>query len=110
LRLQWDCRRTDTGACEKIDNDIELNPDCSSRGYPTVTVVPPAANGRIATEPGEEFPHYPKDSDNDACNKQRVPVTAIYYTSKSGYVGPAAVSVITPTGTLCCAAYKIVVQ
>src|SRR5947209_555494 len=67
-----------------------LNPDCSSMGYPTVTVVTPPANGRLVVSKGRDFPNYPPSNPRSFCNTRRTPGTVVEYRPNRGFVGSDA--------------------
>jgi hypothetical protein len=79
---------------------LELNPDCTSVGNPTIFVVTPPSHGTLSVEQGTAYPNFPKDNQRYECNRQKAPAALIYYQSSGGYAGPdtATIEVLLPSG------------
>jgi hypothetical protein len=70
-----------------VDDFMDLNPDCSSIGYPEVRVRESVDSGKLTISQGRAFPFYEKDNERSRCNKRRVPATSIRYVAKRGFKG-----------------------
>jgi len=79
-----------------------INPDCTARGYSTMTVTQQPQHGRVRITRGSDFVTIPESNARSACNRRRVPGVGIHYTAPRGYTGPDSVVVemITPSGRL----------
>ncbi|HEX4779351.1 MAG TPA: TonB family protein [Usitatibacter sp.] len=80
-------RSARSGTLDRVRSWYDLNPDCSSRGIPTVRVAVPAAHGRIDVSEGVDFPNYPGSDMRHTCNIQRIPAAWVRYRADDGYVG-----------------------
>ncbi len=76
-----------SGTKQSIGQFYNVNPDCTSGGYPTLKVAVPPLHGQIFIEQGTAFSDYPKDNIRAACNGKSVPASIISYLSQPGYVG-----------------------
>ncbi len=90
-----------SGQDQSMDYFYALYADCSSMGYPTISVLTPPSNGAITTIEGEANPVYAKDNERAVCNLKKAPVTLLHYASKPGYHGvdKAKVEVLFPLGS-----------
>lgn len=77
-------------------------PDCTTDGYPTVTIVRKPQNGLAEAEKTDAYPTFPKDNVRSACNSKKVPGVGFYYTSNPGFVGTdyASFELLYPDGNL----------
>lgn len=64
-----------------------INPDCSLRGLPKVTVTQAPTHGALMVGAAETTPNFPPASSYAACNTHKVPSTGIRYTPAAGYSG-----------------------
>ena len=70
-----------------------VNPDCSPRGLPQVSVAAAPAHGGAAVAPRDEHPAFPQGSPYAACNVGLVPAMGVTYTPAPGYSGNDALTV-----------------
>ncbi len=70
-----------------------VNPDCSSRGLPKVSVTSIPTHGTAAVAPRDEHPAFPPGSPYAACNAGLVPAMGVSYTPASGYAGADALTI-----------------
>lgn len=77
-------------------------PDCTTDGYPTVTIVRKPQNGLAEFEKMDAYPSFPKDNVRSNCNSKKVPGVGFYYTSNPGFVGTdyASFELLYPDGNL----------
>jgi hypothetical protein len=80
--------------------EYAINPDCSSRGLPTLRVLVPPNHGTVNLEAGSDFTSFSRENQRYDCNKNAVAGLHIVYTSSAGYVGDdrTEVEVISPDG------------
>jgi hypothetical protein len=64
-----------------------LNPDCTSAGKTTVSVVSRPEHGDVTLEQMTGFPSFPQGSKLWKCNERRVPGVAIIYQSDGMFMG-----------------------
>jgi dienelactone hydrolase len=64
-----------------------VNPDCSSRGLPKIRVVQAPEHGTATVASREDFPRFPANHPDAACNQRRVAGTAVDYTPAAGFTG-----------------------
>ena len=76
-----------SGRLQRIHFFYSINPDCAVRGDVVVRVVSAPAHGEIHLEKANDFPSYGRDNARFDCNKQEVPVEALFYQSAAGYSG-----------------------
>jgi hypothetical protein len=76
-----------SGVAQKFNAYYAVTPECTSAGPMTVKVVKAPEHGSLKIEDGEGYPNYDKDNVRFACNKVKVPVTQLVYTSNPNYVG-----------------------
>jgi len=69
-----------------------VSPECASEGMVTVKVVKGPDHGSVKIEQGDGYPNYDKDNVRFACNKVKVPVTKVIYTSEQSYLGSDTVT------------------
>ena len=81
-----------SGVRQQINSFYNLNPDCTSGGYPTLKVARAPQHGQVVVEQGMDFAEFPKDNIRSACNGRSVPATLIFYTSEPGFVGTDTVA------------------
>ena len=77
-----------------------VNPDCSSRGLPTVVIAMRPAHGAASVERHDGQPNFPASSPYAVCNANTVPATGVTYTPANGYSGPDTLTLdeTTPDG------------
>lgn len=77
-----------------------INPDCSSRGMPTINVTQQPQHGRVRVTRGNDFVTFPESNVRSVCNRRRVSGVGLHYTAQRGYVGPDSVGaeIISPSG------------
>jgi hypothetical protein len=85
-------RGAESGKKQAFATWYALTPDCANAGYVTVKVAKEPLHGKIAIEPGEAYPAYPKDEDRAVCNKIKSPAMLVYYTSDAGFTGSDSVT------------------
>jgi hypothetical protein len=87
-------------------------PDCTSDGYPTVTVVKKPQNGQMQIEKSDTYPSFPKDNVRYSCNSQKVPSVTFYYTSTAGFIGTdsVALELLFPDGNIRTYNFNILVR
>ncbi len=81
-----------SGVPQQIGSFYNVNPDCSTGGYPTLKVAKAPLHGQVRVEQGTAFSDYPKDSIRAVCNGKIVPATVIHYVSEPGYIGEDSVA------------------
>jgi hypothetical protein len=64
-----------------------VNPDCSSRGLPRVTIAEAPSHGTATVGPRDLRPSFPSDHPYAACNAAMVPAMGVIYTPLQGYSG-----------------------
>ena len=70
-----------------------LNPDCSSRGLPRVSISEQPAHGTAAVAPHSEHPSFPPNHPLAACNQALVPMLEVTYTPAASYAGADEISI-----------------
>jgi hypothetical protein len=68
-----------------------INPDCTSRGAPTIIITQPPRHGRARVVRVSDFPNFRESNVRSVCNRRRVAGTALSYTANRGYSGPDSV-------------------
>jgi len=101
-----------TGQKQKIGAYVALNPDCSSAGQITVTIVQQPAHGTLSLEAGQIYPDFPFGNVRSRCNTREVEARLLFYTSEPGYKGGDAgiVEALFPAGALRRTRYIITVR
>ena len=89
-----------------------INPDCSSMGDIVFSVKVPPAHGKVVFQRAAQFPNFTKDNQRYKCNEQRLPGTAVIYTSDKDYSGDDqfTVNLVTPVGQLVTFRYLVKIQ
>ncbi|MBV8962148.1 MAG: hypothetical protein JOY97_03530 [Hyphomicrobiales bacterium] len=64
-----------------------LHEDCTSYGPAVVRVTNQPAHGTVSIRDGRDYPYYPTSNPRNACNRQSVPMTLVYYRAAAGYSG-----------------------
>jgi hypothetical protein len=79
---------------------VSTNPDCSARGYPTISVTQQPQHGRVRVAHGSDFASFSAANPRSACNRRRLAGTGITYVSERGYTGfdTVGIEVIFPSG------------
>jgi dienelactone hydrolase len=77
-----------------------VNPDCSSRGLPKVSISEAPAHGTAVVGPREQHPAFPAGNPFAVCNSSLVPAVGVTYTPAPGYAGGDRLTIeeITPDG------------
>ena len=93
-------KTTFAGKTIEIIHVYSLNPDCSQRGVPNLKILQQPSHGQAVLVQREDFPTYPPNHPNFACNKTKVPVVAIDYTPSQGFTGSDLMSIeaVFPSG------------
>jgi hypothetical protein len=91
---------------------LELNPDCTPVGIPTIFVMTPPSHGTLSVEQGTAYPTFPKENQRYECNRQKALAALIYYQSSAGYAGPdtATIEVLLPSGFVRAYTYTFTVR
>jgi hypothetical protein len=102
----------ESGKKQILGSASSIIPDCTSDGYPIVTVVKKPSNGQFDAEKTEAFPSFPKDNVRYSCNSQKVPAVGFYYTSTPGFTGTDSLSlnILYPDGSLKNFSFTILVR
>jgi hypothetical protein len=89
-----------TNTRTKVLTYYALNPNCSPTGTVTVRVIKEPTNGKLETDVGPDFTHYPKDNVLSKCNEKESQVARIWYQSNPDFKGndEALFEVIYPNG------------
>jgi dienelactone hydrolase len=64
-----------------------VNPDCSSRGLPKISISEAPAHGTAVVGPRDQHPAFPPSSPFAVCNAATVPAMGVTYTPVPGYFG-----------------------
>ncbi len=83
-----------------LNKAYSINPDCTVRGTPNVTMVTQPQNGRLEIKAGMDYPNFPASNTHASCNTRRVAMTKMTYIPNPGYQGTdtATFRVIFPSG------------
>jgi hypothetical protein len=71
----------------RLWQNTSIEPDCSPKGQPTLTVVHPPEHGVVQISDEPFFYVWPLTSPYAACNQQKVPGHRAFYTATVGYSG-----------------------
>jgi hypothetical protein len=82
-----------SGEYAELDFFYSLNPDCSSKGEPHVSLTGAPRNGGLFMAPTARHPKFARGSPFYKCNAKLVPSIQLYYKSNKDYVGDDALSV-----------------
>lgn len=90
----------------------ELNPDCSSRGYPIVNVVTEPRNGALRISRTHDYTNFLTLTSQAECNKKRNPGVEVKYIPQADFVGSDStlIETIYPNGNVVRIRYNIVVR
>jgi dienelactone hydrolase len=77
----------------KLGTFLAVNPDCTSKGLPTVSIANPPANGAAKISRQDEHPNFPATHPFVACNATAVPAIVVTYSPNSGFSGPDTVTI-----------------
>ena len=77
LESQTFTRVVASGAKQRIDVYVSLNPDCSATGDINVRVTKQPEHGTVETAVSTEYVHYPKENIRSKCNQHRVMALSI---------------------------------
>jgi hypothetical protein len=75
------------GVTKTLGFAYAVNPDCSSRGVPTIWMVQAPQHGTARVLPRTDFAQFPAANPLSACNTKKVSGIAVDYTSTGGFVG-----------------------
>jgi hypothetical protein len=77
-----------------------LVPNCSATGTVAVRILKEPTSGKLETDVGPDFTHYPKDNVRSKCNNKESQVARIWYQSNPDFKGndEALLEVIYPDG------------
>ena len=71
----------------RLWQNTSVEPDCSPRGTPTLTVVHPPEHGKVVIRDDPFFYVFPPQSARAACSTQKVPGHRAFYTADAGFSG-----------------------
>jgi dienelactone hydrolase len=80
-------RTVPADATATIDFSSSVNPDCSSRGLPTVRITQPPLHGTAKVGERDSYPKFSPGSPYATCNTVKVPGIAVDYTPSIGFTG-----------------------
>jgi len=89
-----------------------IHEDCTSLGPILVRVTREPTNGTTVVKSEQDYPNFSQFNPRSACNRQKVPGTAIYYRPNPGYSGSDSfgIDVITAGGATFQGNYTILVK
>jgi hypothetical protein len=70
-----------------LNSSFAVDPDCTSRGLPTLWVTQPPTHRTAKSLASEDFPRFAPSSPLTRCAQHRVPVAVIDYTPDTRFVG-----------------------
>jgi len=80
-------RIVEAGRSLRVDAFSAMNPDCTSRGRTTASLIEAPHGGQVSIGEGYEFPNYVAGNPRSACDRHRVRQTILGYRSVPGFVG-----------------------
>ena len=80
-------RTVAAGAGTALNFAYSLNPDCSSRALPKLSMVRPPTHGTVKIEERSDFPRFPPGNPFAKCNAAKVSGVSVEYTPQSGFTG-----------------------
>ncbi len=88
------------GATITVFKQAYVNPDCSSLGSASVSLVAAPAGGQVSVGNTRDYAAYSPTNPRSACNRRKLPVTVIVYRSRPDFTGTDQFSaeVVMPTG------------
>jgi hypothetical protein len=101
-----------TDARTRLNQYVNLNPDCSVAGKVTVRVTESPAHGTLEIDTGPGFSTYKKDNVRAKCNAQEVEHTRVWYKANPEFKGRdrAQVEAFSSRGTSRKATFQITVK
>jgi len=87
LESQTFTRVVASGAKQRIDVYVSLNPDCSATGDINVRVTKQPEHGTVETVATTGYPHFPKENIRSKCNQYKVKGTLVNYKAAEKYTG-----------------------
>ncbi len=72
----------------KIGWMFALNPDCTTRAFPTVKIVKQPTNGTVSVGTISDYPSFISFDARASCNKKKAAAQVVYYTPTRDYKGP----------------------
>jgi len=101
-----------SGVPQSINDDYSINADCSSAGLPVIKIIDSPEHGTITLKEEPGYTNFSKDNQRFECNKQKVPMVKVVYTSVPNYVGSdrAKIMVIYPGGNFRYMVFEITVK
>ena len=70
-----------------LDNYLQLNPDCTSQGMPTVFVTSAPSHGSVAIQKNvESYPNFEPTNQRSDCNDKETASVGILYTSEKTFI------------------------
>jgi hypothetical protein len=86
-------RNVASGASQRLNFHVSLNPDCTSEGDVHVRVIKQPEHGKVETSTTMFFPLYSKESNRYKCNQHKVKGVLVTYKADK-YVGTDAFDVL----------------
>ena len=87
LESQTFTRVVASGAKQRIDVYVSLNPDCSATGDINVRVTKQPEHGTVETVATTGYPHFPKENIRSKCSQYKVKGTLVNYKAAEKYTG-----------------------
>jgi len=87
LESQTFTRVVASGAKQRIDVYVSLNPDCSATGDINVRVTKQPEHGTVETVATTDYAHFPKENIRSKCNQHKVKGTLVNYKPAEKYTG-----------------------
>lgn len=96
----------------KMDTLASLDPTCRSLGRTEVNLLTAPQGGQVETLLGRDYPAYVAANVRSVCDKQRVPVTMIFYRASPGFSGSDSfdAEIVFPQGNARRVRYKVEVR
>ena len=77
-----------SGIPRMLDHYLQLNPDCTSLGMPTVFVTSAPSHGSVAIQKNvESYPNFEPTNQRSDCNDKETASVGILYTSEKTFIG-----------------------
>jgi hypothetical protein len=76
-----------SGAKERMNFYVALNPDCTATGDVNVRVTKQPEHGTVETVVRTEYAHYPKENVRSKCNQHKVKGALVNYKATEKYTG-----------------------
>ncbi|WP_086612066.1 hypothetical protein [Acetobacter indonesiensis] len=99
-------------ASNELNNWVDLNPDCSVRGFYRISLLSGPTHGKASVQQAQVYPRYPKGSQVYACNMHPADGVKLVYQPAKGYRGLDVIKlqVSTPQGRFWTSNWYIQVQ